>query len=410
MELSNISYSPISSQRKSILMFNLLMLISLRPWFVYFYVDQHVLIALDIVLSTLSYAFSPRSFCFKARDFGIFLVLMVAAMLGTVGNFNAFLTTFICCVPFFVFMCASQELRIATLASFNKMFYWILGISLLFWYLHLAGMPLPHVHLDAPGETTYEFDNYFVFIRNTHITASLVPRFCSIFLEPGYIACLCVIMLFLYRFNLRKFHNKIYLVSLFASFSLAGWLFFFIALIPYMAQKGRGKWYYLLLVVSFVGLFLYLNTESDNVVNTMIGSRLSIEDGRLSGYNRANDELRKVWSTDFWNSDNVLFGYREDFISRFDFGASVDSRAYIMRYGLLAFIAYVWFLVRGLKIKYSYLGLWLFIIVALFVYRGYSVMFLHALLFLYISSLEFLKRESSFSKTSTLSNNGWKSS
>ena len=393
MGMINLKYHTGGKERIVVNLFVLQMLFSLWPWFIYFYVSGGLKLALGPSITLLAFLVSPYSFHLTSRDVGVFLLLLIAALLGTSGNINAYLGTILRCVPFLLFMAAKQEIRVATLESFSKWYVWILGISLLFWTLFLIGIPLPHVHLKIVDDNFYEFDNYYFFIKNTHLlfSDSFFPRFNSIFLEPGYVACFIVLMLFGGNYDFRRLRNVIYLAALIMTFSLAGWFLFFIALIPFLNQKGHIKWVYIVMFIGFIGIFLYLNNKSEaNVVNMLIGERLRMVNGEMAGYNRANDEIEALWRNGFLTSSDALWGLREEYYTKYDFGASVDSRAYIIRFGIIAFVFYVWFLFRSLRTKWSSRGLWIFVIVSLFVYRGYSIMFSDALLFVYISSLEVL--------------------
>lgn len=381
------------------------MIFALMPWFIYFFVSGWLNYAMGPVLAISAYLVSPSSFRMTAKNMGIFTLLFLAAMLGTSGNMNAYIGTLFRCIPFLMFMAAKQEVRIEVVNTFSKWYVWILGVSLFFWILYLIGTPLPNTHLDLIGDNTYEFDNYYFFTRNTSwfYADSFFPRFNSIFLEPGYIACFIVLMLLLDHFDFRKRRNIIYLAALIMTFSLAGWLFFFLALAPYLSRRGRVKWAYFAVLSLVIGAFVYFNFSNEsNAVNKLIGERLKVEDGRMVGYNRANEEVRALWENGFIFGPDALWGLRERYFSSHDFGASVDSRAYIIRFGIIAFLFYVWFLIRSLRAKWSSKGLWMFIIVALFAYRGYSIMFNDALLFVYIGSLEALLLEQNVKKIQKL--------
>ncbi len=396
MEFGLSTYQVVGKERIAVNLLVTQMIFALWPWFIFFYVSGGIQYALGPVLAFLSLLISPSSFRLTHKSLGISLLLLIAAILGTEGNLNAYLASILRCIPFLVFMAAKQRVRIEVISTFNNWFIGIISVSLFFWILHLIGIPLLHTHLDTVADNTYEFDNYFFFIRNTHylFADSFFPRFNSIFLEPGYVACFIVLMLFLDKFDFRKPRTIIYMVALVLTFSLAGWLFFFVALIPYVNQRGRTKWAYIGFLAIIVIAFVFFNNSSEtNVVNSMIGNRLRIENGEMVGYNRANDELETLWKQGFLSSPDALWGLRNRYYSQHDFGASVDARAYIIRFGVIAFLFYVWFLVRCLRAKWSSKGLWVFIIVALFAYRGYSIMFNDALLFVYIGSLDFLMTE-----------------
>lgn len=375
--------------------FVILMLMSLLPWPVYFYVSANIRLFLQILLSIIAYFISPGSFYITRNKISISILLIIAAMLGTSGNMLGFLGSFLRCIPFVVFICARSEMHIKTINIFNTVFCWILGISLVFWVLFLFGVPLPHSQLGFNNDDSYFFNNYYLFLQRINNLEDFFPRFCSIFLEPGYIACLIVVFLFMERFDFRRTKNLIYVVALIMTFSLAGWIIFLVAFIPFVSRRGQSQWIYIILLSTVVGLFLFYNNSTEsNVVNEMIGNRIKIENGEIIGYNRANEALKNYWNNHFWKGENRLMGLREAYLSQFDFGASVDVRAYVIRYGLLAIVVYLWFLTRCMRAYRSRYAFWIFFIIVIFVFRGYSIMFTDALLFIYLGGLERMRYDS----------------
>ncbi|MBO4417831.1 MAG: hypothetical protein J5801_06930 [Bacteroidales bacterium] len=385
---SSRGFHSISNAQKQIsYLFVFLMIMSMLPWPVYFFLGGTKQLILQFVISMLAYAMSPGSFKMRGRSRSISFFFLLAAIMGTYGTFNAYLGTFIRCVPFLFFIAASDQIKTITLSAFNKVLYWILSISLVMWVLNLIGVPFPHRTLTTEN-SIYYFDNYFFFVKNIGIF-SIFPRFQSVFLEPGYLGCISVFMIFLNKYNFRKWYNIVYLGTVILSFSLAAWLLFFIGYIPYISQRGRGKWAYLLLLLVIVGAYYYFSHTSE-VVQAMINERLVFENGEMVGYNRSGDAIKDVWRYNFWNTDKWMFGLRERYDNLYDFGASVDLVAYIIRYGLFAAIAYIVFMLTCLSGNRSFRGVWFFIISFAFVFRGYTIMFWDAFLMIYLAGLQLL--------------------
>ncbi len=368
-------------KRISAYLFAFAMIVSINPWFVFFNISGTTKLFLILGLTLLSYLLSDDLFGYINRTGSILVLFLLAAFAGTRGNFNAYLGTFIHSVPFLLLLSAKDYFKHALFDVFNKVFWWIIAISLSFWILFLVGLPLPHEYWR--GEN-YAFENYYFFLKAAYYNFSLFPRFCSIFLEPGYVACYISFLLFIKKYDFRDWHNIVYLVALILTFSVAGWLLFVVGLIPYLNQRGRVKWAYVAFVIIAIVAYFYFVRNEDSAVGMLIGERVRFEDGSMVGYNRASDELEDYWNNYFWKSDKVLFGLGEQYLTNFDFGASVDMRAYIIRYGIIAAVLYILFLLSCLIRYRSRLGVWFFIIVLAFVYRGYSIMFWEATLCLYL--------------------------
>lgn len=64
--------------------------------------------------------------------------------------------------------------------------------------------------LTNDASTLYTYSNYILLVKNFQLYEY---RFCSIFLEPGYLGTLCAFMLFADNYNWDKKSNKIILVT-----------------------------------------------------------------------------------------------------------------------------------------------------------------------------------------------------
>lgn len=377
--------------RMVVCLFVIDMFFTMMPWFVLTLGNIKFIITFS--LSALIFFSAPQSFnVHHGKIIVILIFYFLAVIFGTYGNLFAYIGRFLVAVPFVLFIMSTTEIHDSVLRVFRISFLTVISISLPFWIMHLLGVSMPYNIIYIEGNTEYVYLNYYVFVHGIAIE-DFFPRFCSIFTEPGYVACFIAFFLYLDKYNFRKLSNWIFVVALILTFSLAGWIFFFLGLVPYLFLNGKKSIRYIILTSAVIAVFFIVSSDKDSVVYEMIGSRLEIEDGEMKGYNRSNDELDYIWENRFIGSSYMMLGMREQ-IEKYDFGASVDMRMYMVRYGVLAAVLYILFLLICFSSNKSKQGAWFALMVLLFAYRGYTVMFWDALLFLYIAVLERFKRES----------------
>lgn len=222
---------------------------------------------------------------------------------------------------------------------FTKIFGIISIVSLVGWILFLIGINLPHAFIEDK-EFGYSFDNYYIFLYNRY---GIFPRYCSIFLEPGYYGQLAAVLLFA---NMMKLNN-IYTISIFISalfsLSLAGYVLIIIGYIFININKENIWKLAFLFLVGFAAVNIAKNYNGgDNPINGVILSRLEIEDGQLTGYNRTTEELDSYFSHGFFQNEKYLFGHGSGF-SKMVWGRGVAGyKAYILEHGYVGFILAIW--------------------------------------------------------------------
>ena len=213
--------------------------------------------------------------------------------------------------------------------------------------------------------------------------------FSSVFLEPGYLAILMVFFLFINRFNFREKRNIVYLVTIIASVSLAGFLMGGIAFIASNSQNSKHG---LLGVAAMIflllagGVFFRNYRGGNNIINTGIIRRIEIDQstGNMAGYNRTSESFDEQFKL-FLKSKDVVFGIgREGMDQEFGDAANVGYKVYMMTYGALAmvlFLAFLFFIARMGGNYRSYVLLLLYIIMFM---RGHHTMYYFAFLLVYV--------------------------
>ena len=250
----------------------------------------------------------------------------------------------------FEIVTVSDKMGMQILLCLTKFFGIISFISLVGWILFLAGVSLPNQYI-IDEEFGYSFDNYYIFLYNR---LGLIPRFCSVFLEPGYYGQLASIILFANRMKL----NNVYLISIFVSalfsLSLAGYVLIVMGFIFVNLNRNNIKKLFLLVVVGYSVFYVIKDFNGgDNIINDYIFARLEIEDGKLAGDDRSTDRLDNYFRTKIYQNNEYLFGVGSSF-SKMDWGHGVAGyKAYIVENGyvglLLAIFGYLLILYRYKK-------------------------------------------------------------
>lgn len=236
----------------------------------------------------------------------------------------------------------------------TKSFGVISMVSLVGWILFLVGVDLPNSYI-VDEEFGYSFQNYYIFLYNM---LGLLPRFCSVFLEPGYYGQLAAILLFANKMKL----NNMYLIAIFLgnllSLSLAGYILVVLGFIFTFANRISLLKISVFSIILFGTVVFFVNyNKGDNPVNNLIFARLEINDGKLAGDDRTTESLDIYLATTFLKSGKCLFGLGSSF-TKMDWGHGVAGyKVYLIRNGfvgfLLAILGYIIMLFRYKKVSLS---------------------------------------------------------
>lgn len=377
-------------------------LYSLHPWFLWWLPTKVSVIIFFLVntyflLTSYFWSFNDR------KRIGAALILVALLQYQSVGSSLNFhvqkLMEAVALLPLIFLMPQFQK---NLLEKFQKVMVFILTLSLLFWAGHLIGLDLPSkemsfgtVERGGVEDFQYHFSNHFFYLENNGwqfrawAIAPEYMRFSSVFLEPGYLAILMVFFLFVNRFNFREKRNIVYLVTIIASVSLAGFLMGGIAFIASNSQNSKHG---LLGVAAMIilllagGVFFRNYRGGNNIINTGIIRRIEIDQstGNMAGYNRTSESFDERFKL-FLKSKDVVFGIgREGMDQEFGDAANVGYKVYMMTYGALAmvlFLAFLFFIARMGGNYRSYVLLLLYIIMFM---RGHHTMYYFAFMLVYV--------------------------
>ena len=372
------------------------MLYSLHAY-MFWHIDNTVLTLIIVSATILVHIFYAKFYLYKNMNIALFAIL--AVLLGTHGNINGYFLNVVNIFPFLSFLFLKDNYKYSVFFSWRKVFNIIIAVSLICYIMVTIGVNFPYM-MDFYGDTTsdsyYLVKNYFVFVQlSSSFTEIPLERFLSIFLEPGYLACLIVMIFFIDGFKFKKHKsNFVLLAALILTFSIAGYILF---VIFYLIRKMKDSKYRLLSILGVLGLvcaiYLYgtFYNGGDNEINNQVLARFQYDEqrGTLAGYNRTTEAFDAYFNK-FISSSSVFVGDPKSYNRLFQGGgANVGIKYYIMVYGLLGLFAYCLFLyspfVKVIKKSYltlSFMLLW-FIIFA----RGNFVMWMSAFLITYVFGL-----------------------
>lgn len=229
----------------------------------------------------------------------------------------------------------SEETNKKILSNLTKCFGIISIVSLAGWIFFLLGFPLPSSPI-KDAEFGYSFENYYIFLYNR---LGLIPRYCSVFLEPGYYGQLASIILFANKMRLNNIYNVSILIATLFSLSLAGYVLLIMGFIFANIRRKNFKKLVLIVIIGFFVFNLVKNyNDGNNAINDSIIARLEVEDGKLAGDDRSTKKLDKYFSHSLLQNGEFLFGLGSEF-QKMDWGRGVAGyKAYIVENGYIGLI------------------------------------------------------------------------
>ena len=353
---------------------------SLHPWFMWslgqlYPIPAAMFISLSYLISN-----SMSKPLFLRRDFVLPLIFYTLfsflPLMTKERTINYYIVNVFSILVFFGLLKLNTSLlpRLATVLS--KSMAILLIPSMLFFLLYLLGFSLPSRNA-VYGEAHYSFSNYYFFMIDDRFISLFIPRFQSVFLEPGHLGSATTVLLMTQISQWKRWWNVVLIIASVISFSLAAYAIF-IALI-FLGLWVRRKNIVRHVVLSVSLLFLVVLSATfynggDNMVNNMILARLEVDEqtGEMVGNNRVDKNFEKEFDKFIWTSDAFL-GLE---MHRIPEGTGNSGyRVFIYQNGLIGLLFVFLFYAFSFK-EYSdirYLLTAVFISILIFWIRGYPL-------------------------------------
>lgn len=353
---------------------------SLNPWFFWSIGALNLVLASSLLLGSMLLARTMTAPFFTYEKIFLPLISYIAIvsyqLMVNETNLGAFLA-FPLNVFIFLSLFMVRKNELAGLTDFiSKAMGVLMLFSMPFFLLYLVGFPLPSVNAQF-RDGYYTFSNYFFFLIDDRFVTTIIPRFQSVFLEPGHLGTATTFLLFTQIGKWKKWYNIILLVATLITFSLSAYLLLTAVVILHLWIRRKHFIGKLLGVVAlFAGIITasFFYNDGDNMLHDLIILRLEVEDGDIVGNNRVTEDFQAEFdnfleSSDiflgrdmdydmFGNSGYQVFIYENGFIGLFLLIAFYvlstmrfrDRRAFVS----VMFIALLAFLARGYLMSYNY--------------------------------------------------------
>lgn len=353
---------------------------ALHPWFFWGGENWIVLFCLLAIIGIFLWA--PNMFSKKNIQGEVLILLLLSFVCEyRTANILGFVFAFIC----FLFVCfilaLSNDVKVELLDGMTKWLACCLTISLLAWVLFLIGVKLPNAYAEyiQNENVLYTYTNYYFFMVDSRFVDSLVPRFSSVFLEPGHLGMITALLLATNGFNLKNKYNLIIFIVALCTFSLVAYVILFLGKLFQLFVEKRKHRLAVLLVFLFLVLgswfFAVIYNNGDNIVNGYIFSRLELtgDEEIITGNNRFSADFEYYFEM-FMRSSDKWLGIGNEFNEAFWGGGNAGYKVYIVQNGLIGtfFVLLLYFsLLRG---RFSWGGLALVSLFLIsYLQRGYPL-------------------------------------
>lgn len=313
---------------------------SLNPWFMWKLNHIYPIIAsMPVVVAwLLSRTLKEQLFTrtdYKYPAIAFIVISLYMAIVNDLGM-NGYIIIVFKLIVFMVFFSLKIDFLRRLMKWMCVTMALMMMVSIPYYFLYLLGFSLPNSSVENE-DLMYSFYNYYLFLLDNRIAAdAILPRFHSVFLEPGHLGSACVFLLMTQISHWRKWYNVILFITVALTFSLAAYLLMTVLYFISVWLRRKNLWARILIIsaVLTVGcVFAYNYNRGDNLVNIFILERLEINDeGKFEGDNRVTEEFDDEFD-DFMSSSDVLFGRKFE-ISKYGWGNS-GYRVFIYDYGLM---------------------------------------------------------------------------
>lgn len=370
-------------------------LFSMEPWFLWpLYIVKALFIIFFIVfrLPFIRYRrpyLTSLVFCFLLWCYLYFFHATSAQSIPI-----TFLIKFL---PLYIVITFSDKEKILYIKYVTVLFSCILIFSLLLFILWHIGIPLPNSLLKHPVNPFYGvFSNYYGFVIISDY--GFFTRFQSVFTEPGHLGMFASILLYINRYDFRKFHVWVMFIALVWSFSLAAYILFVVGLLLFLGLNERKKMKLIFfiaisgIVMWKVSVFIY-DKYPNSMLSQLIFSRLEFDEKTgIIGNNRNEIHFLRYYENmqSHLNQEYVLGIGVNRYSDMFLGTANSSYKVFIMQYGLIGIVVLLLFFLSLLYNSPSKLGLGLFFLYVIsFIQRPYALWEIES--FLFISSMVLFK-------------------
>lgn len=230
-----------------------------------------------------------------------------------------------------------------------NIYAFVIGLSLIVWTMVQIGIPVPSTNI-APLNALkpYDYLQYPFLVIPSFSELSVDSalrtfRFCGPFDEPGVVGTMGALMLYIGKYNIRKWQYLIILLSGFASMSL----FFYASTAIYLFYYifvNKVRFIYRLLVICGIVSF-YILTQENEIVSNLIYERVKWDNSSnsIAGDNRAHENLQAYYEL-IKGTHEYYWGVGDRELLK-TFNGSASYKNAVLEYGLIPCLLYLIFFI-----------------------------------------------------------------
>lgn len=353
---------------------------SAAPWYIWH--NQWLTKAL-LCLFLIGRFFISRTHCTKSEQAALICCIFLYTYLFWIHSADLstiFTTTFTKILPVLFIILFTNDEKAKFIKRFTAIFSGIGLLSLIFYLLWGIGFPLPHTTIYHNNSFYPEFTNYYLFVTMAKEYTPMI-RFSGIFTEPGHLGTYTAILIYINRYNFRKWSVWVMTIMLFLSLSVAGYLLFGLGLML-LLWSTKNNFIKLVLIsitcilfISIIGTHL-IEKYDNSVLTKLIFSRLVIENGEMSGNNRNTYDFEVAYDN-FKHTNSIIVGIGRNKFNSLPFviaGGNCSYKNYIFQYGIIGLILIIIFGISLIIPKTSKIYWGLFIIYCVsFIQRPFAL-------------------------------------
>lgn len=321
---------------------------SLHPWFLWPLKELYPIPAAALLFVGYLVGNSMEDSLFSRRDFlwGLAFYVILSTYIMIVGNqnINAYIVNIASIFIFFILLRSNIEIlnRLSTVLC--KAMALLLIPSMFFFLLYLLGFPLPGKSATY-GNDQYSFTNFYFFMVDDRSLMLFIPRFQSVFLEPGHLGSATSLLLMTQFGQWKRWWNIVLIIASIISFSLAAYAIIIALMFLGLWVQRRNIVKHVVISVSLLATVtvgaIYYN-GGDNMLNALILARLEIDErtGDMVGNNRVDVDFEKEYDK-FIVSSDAFFGRDMTKIARGS--GNSGYRVFIYQNGLIGLFLLILF-------------------------------------------------------------------
>lgn len=333
-----------------------LIFVGAHAWFT---MDQPFAVSLGIsvVIFIISLLYKKKNnIRLTLRNSDVFAVIafFIASLFASqITRFESFVTFVVRYFPVLILISDTGSAK-ETLTFVCKFLAILFIPSLVLHLIFVATSFPPSIPFSVEGNSMYLFYNYGILIKSISIEDEGV-RFCSVFLEPGFLGTLCALLLYANRFQFKgKWWMYPILIALLLSLSLAGYITTLLGYIFCRYYQGLSvKKYVGYFVVGTLAFFISDNYNGgNNILNEYIFSRLKEDKEKGIAGNNRNSELTDYYFEKTIENGDAFLGLGREKITKINGGGADDGdysnqirgagyKLFILYNGLLAAFFYL---------------------------------------------------------------------